>query len=175
MKTALFIDGANIHGACKQLGYDVDYSRLMKAFTNDAFVLRATYYTALLYQPDGTNNLRKILDYLEYNGYTISSKDSKSFEDESTGMTKIKGNMDIEIAVDCMILAQHVDAIILFSGDGDFTYLVKTLQMLGKHVTVVSTMRMVADELRRQADVFIDMAHPKVKMQIQRKHDVERV
>jgi uncharacterized LabA/DUF88 family protein len=175
LKTALFIDGANIHASCKKVGYDIDYAKLKDAFTRDSFVLRATYYTALLYQPDGTNMLRPIIDYLEYNGYSVVSKDSKTFKD-SMGLTKIKGNMDIEIAVDCMAIAEHVDSVILFSGDGDFTYLVKMLQHKGVHVTVVSAMELTADELRRQADVYLDMNDPRVRNAIRRNHQqVERV
>jgi uncharacterized LabA/DUF88 family protein len=70
--------------------------------------------------------------------------------------------MDIELAVDAMELAEHLDHIVLFSGDGDFRTLVEALQHKGKRVSVVSTLTtqppMVADELRRQADQFIDLA-----------------
>jgi uncharacterized LabA/DUF88 family protein len=170
MKTAMFIDGANIHAASKAAGYEVDYSRLIPAFTADPkyTFLRAIYYTATLTQEDGSDNLRKMKDYLEYNGYTIVTKDSKQFTDHVTGVTKVKGNMDVEIAVDCMQLSDHAHNIILFTGDGDFTCLVKAVQGKGCRVTVVSSLDMVADELRRQADAFVDMNNPRVRDAIKR-------
>lgn len=173
MKTVMLIDGANIHAASKQLNYDVDYARLKAAFNREegCTLLRAIYYTATIVKDDGTNPLRKLLDYLEYNGYTVVTKESKQFEDVA-GVIKIKGNMDVEIAVDCMLLSDHVEHIILFSGDGDFTCLVKAAQAKGCRVTVVSTMCMIADELRRQCDDFIDMALPSVRLTIRKDHKI---
>jgi uncharacterized LabA/DUF88 family protein len=169
VKTAIFIDGANIHAASKAVGYEVDYSRLIPAFTgNQSYTfLRAIYYTATLTQEDGSDNLRKLKDHLEYNGYTVVTKDSKKFRD-ATGMVKVKGNMDVEIAVDVLRMSEYVHNIILFTGDGDFTYLVKAVQDRGCRVTIVSAMDMVADELRRQADTFIAMDDPNVRSAIRR-------
>jgi len=103
-----------------------------------------------------------LIDWLDYNGYTMVTKPTKEFID-AAGRRKIKGNMDIELAVDAMELADHLDHLVLFSGDGDFRSLVEALQHKGKRVSVVSTLTtnppMVADELRRQADQFIDLAH----------------
>ena len=69
--------------------------------------------------------------------------------------------MDIEIAIDMMEMAKKVDHIVLFSGDGDFRRLIEAVQREGVRVSVVSTMRtsppMVADELRRQTDAFIEL------------------
>jgi uncharacterized LabA/DUF88 family protein len=97
---------------------------------------------------------------LDYNGYTMVTKPTKEFTDAS-GRRKIKGNMDIELAIDVMEMAEHLDHIVLFSGDGDFRRLVEAVQRRGTRVTVVSTVRsqppMVADELRRQADTFIEL------------------
>jgi uncharacterized LabA/DUF88 family protein len=76
--------------------------------------------------------------------------------------------MNIEIAVDALELARHVDQIVLFSGDGDFRSLVEALQRRGVHVTVVSSVSvrpsMIADELRRQADVFTDVTELRTKI-----------
>lgn len=102
-----------------------------------------------------------MVDWLDYNGYTVVTKATKEFIDAS-GRRKVKGNMDIELAVDAMELAGQIDEMILFSGDGDFRPLVAAMQRRGVHVAVVSTIAtqppMIADELRRQADVFIDLA-----------------
>lgn len=166
MKTAIFIDGANNHAASKALGFDVGFDRLLSFFNKDKSLLRAFYYTAILPVRDGEDTLRPLTDWLDYNGYTVVKKLAKTFVDSQSGLTKVKGNMDMELAVDALLMAEHVDHIILFSGDGDFAYLVKALQQKGVRVTVVSTLcedvrspPMVADELRRAADFFIDLQH----------------
>ena len=159
-KIAVFIDGANLYATSRGLGADIDYKRLLKEFQNRGNLLRAFYYTALI-EDQEYSSIRPLLDWLDYNGYTVVTKPVKEFTD-STGRRKVKGNMDIELAVDAMELASHVDHIVLFSGDGDFRPLVEAVQRKGVRVTVVSTIStqppMIADELRRQADVFLDLA-----------------
>ena len=165
-KIALFIDGANLYATTKGLGFDIDYKRLLKEFQSRGNLLRAFYYTALI-EDQEYSSIRPLLDWLDYNGYTVITKPAKEFTD-STGRRKVKGNMDIELAVDAMELAAHLDHIVLFSGDGDFRPLVESIQRRGVRVTVVSTIvtqpPMVADELRRQADIFLDLAElmPKI-------------
>lgn len=158
-KIAVFIDGANLYATGKALGYDIDYRRLADFFHSSGYLLRISYYTAIL-ESDDYVSIRPLIDWLDYNNYTIVTKYAKEYTNRE-GLRKIKGNMDIELAVDAINLAPHVDHIVLFSGDGDFTYLVKHLQSMGKKVTVMSTSRtkppMVSDDLRRQADSFIDM------------------
>jgi len=158
-RVALFIDGSNLYAAAKSLGFDIDYKRLLKAFTGNGRLIRAFYYTALLEEQE-YSPLRPLVDWLDYNGYTMVTKPTKEFTD-SSGRRKIKGNMDIELAIDVMEMAQHVDHIVLFSGDGDFRRLIEAVQRKGLRVSVVSTVRsqppMVADELRRQADNFIEL------------------
>ncbi|MEZ5910411.1 MAG: NYN domain-containing protein [Hyphomicrobiaceae bacterium] len=159
-RMALFIDGANLYATAKALGFDIDYKRLLVLFRSKGCLLRALYYTALADESE-YSSIRPLVDWLAYNGYTMVTKSTKEFTDAS-GRRKIKGNMDIELAVDAMKLADHLDHIVLFSGDGDFRALVAALQQKGRRVTVVSTLQtqppMVADELRRQADQFIDLA-----------------
>ena len=146
--------------ASRGLGADIDYKRLLKEFQSRGNLLRAFYYTALI-EDQEYSSIRPLLDWLDYNGYTVVTKNVKEFID-SSGRRKVKGNMDIELAVDAMELASHVDHIVLFSGDGDFRPLVEAIQRKGVRVTVVSTIStqppMVADELRRQADTFLDLA-----------------
>jgi uncharacterized LabA/DUF88 family protein len=159
-RIALFIDGANLYATAKALGFDIDYKRLLSLFRSKGQLLRALYYTALADDQE-YSSIRPLIDWLDYNGYTMVTKPTKEFTDAS-GRRKIKGNMDIELTVDAMELAEHLDHVILFSGDGDFRTLVEALQHRGKRVSVVSTMNtqppMVSDELRRQADQFIDLA-----------------
>ena len=158
-RVALFIDGANLYSAARALGFDIDYRRLLKVFREKGRLIRAHYYTALV-EDQEYSPIRPLIDWLDYNGYTMVTKPIKEFTD-AQGRRKVKGNMDIEIAVDVMEIAPHVDHIILFSGDGDFRRLVESVQRQGKRVSVVSTVRtqppMAADELRRQADQFIDL------------------
>ncbi len=159
-KIALFIDGANLYAASKSLGFDIDYRKLLGAFQKRGYLLRAYYYTALI-EDQEYSSIRPLIDWLDYNGYKVVTKPAKEFTD-SMGRRKIKGNMDIELAVDAMEQAETVDHLVLFSGDGDFTTLVEALQRKGRKVSVVSTMAtqppMIADDLRRQADHFIDLA-----------------
>lgn len=158
-RLALFIDGSNLYSAAKALGFDIDYKLLRQEFIRRGKMLRAFYYTALL-ENDEYSPIRPLVDWLNYNGFTMVTKPAKEFTD-SMGRRKVKGNMDVELAVDAMELAPHVDHIVLFSGDGDFRPLVESLQRQGVRVSVVSTIRsqppMIADELRRQADNFIEL------------------
>ncbi len=157
--TALFIDGSNLYAAARALGFDIDYKRLLDMFASKGRLIRAFYYTALV-EDQEYSPIRPLVDWLDYNGYTMVTKPTKEFTDAS-GRRKIKGNMDIELAIDVMEMAEHLDHVVLFSGDGDFRRLVEAVQRKGVRVTVVSTVRshppMAADELRRQADTFIEL------------------
>lgn len=165
-KIALFIDGANLYATAKTLGFDIDYKRLLREFQSRGTLLRAFYYTAII-EDQEYSSIRPLIDWLDYNGFTVVTKATKEFVDQ-TGRRKVKGNMDIELAVDAMELADHVDQIVLFSGDGDFRSLAEALQRKGVRVTVVSTIAsqppMIADELRRQADVFLDLVELQSKI-----------
>jgi uncharacterized LabA/DUF88 family protein len=159
-RVGLFIDGANLFATSKSLGFDIDYKRLLHLFKEETQLVRALYYTALV-EDQEYSSIRPLIDWLDYNGFTMVTKPVKEFTDAS-GRRKFKGNMDIELAVDAMGLAGSLDHLVIFSGDGDFRSLVAALQAKGKRVSVISTLQtqppMVADELRRQADQFIDLA-----------------
>ena len=165
-KIALFIDGANLYATSKSLGFDIDYRRLLQEFQSKGYLLRAYYYTALA-EDQEYSSIRPLIDWLDYNGYTVVTKPTKEFID-ATGRRKIKGNMDIELAVDVMEMADSIDHFVLFSGDGDFRSMVEAVQRKGRKVTVVSTLAtqppMIADELRRQADHFIDLSTLQAKV-----------
>jgi uncharacterized LabA/DUF88 family protein len=159
-RAALFIDGANLYAAARALGFDIDYRRLLEVFAQRGRLIRAFYYTALV-EDQEYSPIRPLVDWLDYNGYSMVTKPTKEYTD-AFGRRKVKGNMDIELAIDVMEMADKVDHIIIFSGDGDFRRLVEACQRKGVRVSVVSTMRsnppMVADELRRQADNFIELS-----------------
>ncbi len=158
-RIALFIDGSNLYAAARALGFDIDYKRLLQEFQAKGRLIRAFYYTALI-EDQEYSPIRPLVDWLDYNGYTMVTKPTKEFTD-AMGRRKLKGNMDIELAVDVLEMAPHVDHIVLFSGDGDFRRLVEAVQRKGVRVSVVSSIKsqppMVADELRRQADTFIEL------------------
>jgi len=165
-RTALFIEGANLYATARALGFDIDYRRLLREFQERGPLLRAFYYTAIVEDQEYTS-IRPLVDWLDYNGYTVVTKPTKEFVDAG-GRRKVKGSMSIELAVNVMELADHIDAMVLFSGDGDYRPLLKAVQRRGVHVTVVSSLAsqppMVADELRRQADAFVDLAELKAKI-----------
>ncbi len=158
-RVALFIDGANLYSAARSLGFEIDYRRLLEHFRKESHLLRAFYYTALVEDAD-YSPLRPLIDWLDYNGYTMVTKPAKEYTDAS-GRRRFKSNMDIELAIDMMDLAPHINHAVLFSGDGDFRRLVEAVQRRGVRVSVVATTRsnppMVADELRRQADTFVEL------------------
>src|SRR5689334_22938963 len=147
-KIALFIDGANLYATAKTLGFDIDYKRLLKEFQGRGTLLRAFYYTAII-EDQEYSSIRPLIDWLDYNGYTVVTKATKEF-------------------IDAMELAEHIDQMVLFSGDGDFRSLVEAVQRRGVRVTVISTIAsqppMIADELRRQADVFTDLVELQSKL-----------
>src|SRR5271165_7136544 len=166
-KIALFIDGANFYATAKALSFDIDYKRLMNEFQSRGTLVRAFYYTAIIEDQDYIS-IRPLVDWLDYNGFTVVTKAGKEFVDSATGRRKTKGNMDVELAINAMELARHIDEMVLFSGDGDFRSLVEAMQRRGVRVTVVSTIAtqpvMIADELRRQADVFVDLTELRTKI-----------
>jgi uncharacterized LabA/DUF88 family protein len=158
-KLALFIDGVNLYATVKALGFDIDCKRLLAEFRSWGTLVRAYYYTAII-EDQEYSSIRPLIDWLDYNGYTVVTETTKEFIDAS-GRRKMKGNMDVELAVQAMELAEHIDHLVLFSGDGNFRPLAKAVQRRGVRITVVSTIasqpQMVADELRRQADDFVDI------------------
>ncbi|HXQ12333.1 MAG TPA: NYN domain-containing protein [Caulobacteraceae bacterium] len=158
-RIALFIDGANLYSSAKNLGFDIDYKKLLAEFRTRGVLVRAYYYTALVENED-YSPIRPLVDWLDYNGYALVTKTAREYTDRE-GRKRWRGDMDVEIAVDMMELADHVDHVVLFSGDGDFRRLVQSVQQKGVRVTVVSTVKsqppMASDDLRRQADAFVEL------------------
>ena len=159
-KIALFIDGANLYSAARGLNFDIDYKKLLDEFRRRGVLIRAYYYTALV-EDQEYSPIRPLVDWLDYNGFTVVTKAAREYTDP-TGRRRFRGDMDIEIAVDMMAIAEQADHLVLFSGDGDFRRLVEAIQHKGVRVTVVSTVKsqppMASDDLRRQCDSFVDLA-----------------
>ncbi len=175
-RTALFVDGSNLYATAKALSFEIDYSRLLNLFRSRCQLVRALYYTVLAEEQE-YSSVRPLVDWLDYNGYTVITKPTKEYGEGTNGRRKIKGNMDIELAVDAMELAEYLDHIILFTGDGDFRCLAEALQHKGKRVSVVSTLEtqppMIADELRRQSDQFIELSTLETQICRTEKTDME--
>jgi uncharacterized LabA/DUF88 family protein len=159
-KSALFIDGLNLHFTAKALGFDIDFKRLLAEFARRGTLVRAYYYTAIFDDSAGYSTIRPLTDWLSYNGFTVVTKPTKEHND-GEGRRAFKRNIGVELSVDAIEIAKQVDQIVLFSGDGDFRRLVEAIQRGGRRVTVVSSLRtsapMIADELRRQADEFLEL------------------
>lgn len=159
-RLGLFLDGAHLHAASRNLGFEVDYKSLLGLFRRQARLLRASYYTALL-DSEEYSPLRPLVDWLGYNGFCVVTKPAREFTD-AAGRRRVRGDIGIELAVDVLTLAPRLDHAVIFAGDGDLRRLAEAAQQLGLRVTVVSTIRtqpgMIADELRRQADQFLDLA-----------------
>lgn len=159
-RLALYIDGANLYSAARALSLEIDFKKLLAEFQTKGRLLRANYYTALL-ENDDYSPIRPLVDWLAYNGFSVIKKAAREFTDRE-GRRRVRGSMDIELAVDMMIAAETVDHIVLFSGDGNFRRLVEAVKAKGVRVTVVSTVQssppMIGDDLRREADAFIDLA-----------------
>jgi uncharacterized LabA/DUF88 family protein len=161
-KTALFIDGANLYKAARSLGFDMDYKSLLAKARAASQLVRAYYYTSIQEDKDQDYSpLRPLVDWLDYNGYSMVTKTAREFTD-ATGRKRFKGSVDIELVVDMLTLAPKLDHIVLFTGNGDFRRAIEAIQAQGVRVTVVSTIKsappMASDELRRQADRFFDLA-----------------
>lgn len=157
-RMALFIDGFNLSVTAKILGFDIDFRCLLNEFESRGVLLRAFYYTTIIEEQNST--VRPLVDWLDYNGYTVVTKMKKEFSDRD-GDRRIKGRINVDLAVDAMELADHIDEMVLFSGDGEYRRLVEAVQRRGVRVKVVSTIAsqppMISDDLRRQADSFIDL------------------
>ncbi len=159
-RVGLFVDGANLYHTTRALGFEIDFAAMLDYFRGGTYLVRAFYYTALV-ETEDYSPLRPLTDWLAYNGWQVVTKPAKQQSDPS-GRMRLKGNMDVELAVDMLELAPQLDHVVLFSGDGDFRRLVEAVQRMGVRVTVVSSTRvqppMIADELRRQADAFLEIA-----------------
>jgi uncharacterized LabA/DUF88 family protein len=158
-RVALFIDGANLYSAAKALAFDIDYRKLLDEFRKRGRLIRAYYYTALVEDQD-FSPIRPLVDWLDYNGYTLVTKAAKEYTD-ANGRRRFKGDMDVELTVDLLQATSFVDHAFLFSGDGDFLAAIEAVQRKGMRVSVVSTIKsnppMASDDIRRAADNFIDL------------------
>jgi uncharacterized LabA/DUF88 family protein len=161
-RTALFIDGPNLFMAAKLLQTQIDYRSLLTHFNENSNLLRASYYSTVVETPgDQYISLTPLLDFLDYNGYTVVKKMSREYTD-AQGNRKAKNHtMKVEMTIDMIELAPRLDHVVLFSGDGDLLMLVDTLKRKGVRTTIVSTVHgetpVISDDMRRIGDSFVDL------------------
>lgn len=160
--TALLIDGKNFYSTACALDITVDWKLLHQEISRQCRLMQALYFTTLPKGEDEHDHIaaKPTLDWMEYNGWTVCTKPGRAFVDHD-GRRKIKGNTDVELAVAAMKLTPHVGHIVLCTGKADYVPLVAYLQETGTRVTVLSSKAvsppMIADDLRRKADDFIDL------------------
>ena len=158
-RLALFIDGSSVYNAAKSLGFEIDYRKLKQEFVRRGRMMRMFYYNTLLLEDEEFTPMRPLMDWLGYNGFTVTGKPMRSYS--GSGQNRLKGSIAVELTTDALMMAQHIDHAVIFSGEGDYAYLVQALQRQGVRVSIVSTLKtehaMVSDELRKQADNFIDL------------------
>ena len=158
-KLALFIDGTSLYSAARGLNLEIDFRKLIQEFRKRGRLLRANYYTTIL-ETEDHNPIRPLVDWLSYNGFNTIVKNAREYTDRE-GRRRVRGSMDLEIATDMLELAPHLDHLVLFSGNGDFRRVVEAVKAKGVRVTVISSVKSqpqtIADELRREADAFIEL------------------
>ncbi|MEJ7585403.1 MAG: NYN domain-containing protein [Acidimicrobiales bacterium] len=146
---AVFVDVANIFYAAKAAGVDIDYVTLLKSASASRDLVRAYAYTGL--DPENENQ-RQFHSFLSRSGYKVISKDIRKYGDG-----RIKANLDIELVVDMMRMATHLDIAVVISGDGDFAPAIRAVQQMGVRVEVISFRGNTSSDLMDVADVFIDI------------------
>lgn len=171
-ETVILVDGANAYAASKALGFAIDYEKVRTTY--DEPVRKAFFFTALPKDIREPSLVRPLVDFLTYNAWTVITHEMSEWTDPDSGQVRKKGNMDTEITVTAMEMASLGYDLVIFSGDGDFHYMVEYVQRrYGCKVTVVSTIvtkpPMCADKLRRQADHFIDLADMRAAIKMEKK------
>lgn len=158
-RLALFIDGTSLFSTARALGLEIDFRKLLAEFRDRGRLLRANYYTTIV-ESDEYSPVRPLVDWLAYNGFNVITKPAREFTDRE-GRRRYRGSMNVDLAIDMLEGATQVDHIVLFAGDGDFRRLVEAVKAKGTRVTVVSSVKgqsqTIADDLRREADIFIDL------------------
>lgn len=155
----MLIDGPSIYQICRSLDVEIDYQALRSIFADAGYLVQARYYTTILndqlYSP-----LRPLIDWLSYNGFIVVTRTMKAGQD-SEQCRRLDHGIVVALAVDAIEISSRLDHVILFTGNGDFLRLVQLLQRRTVRTTVVGTVNgpssMSSDELRRQADTFVDL------------------
>jgi len=145
----VFVDVSNLFYSAKSAGVEVNYCRLLEHAVAGRDLIRACAYTGV--DPDNPNQ-RRFIDFLRANGYKVICKDIHKYEGG-----RIKANLDIEMAVDIMLLSENLDVVVIVSGDGDFVRLVEAVQLRGVRCEVISFGISTSNELIEAADMFTEI------------------
>jgi len=156
-RVALVIDGPNLYGTLKALNRDADFKAIYAYFSAHCRLKNCNYYVALP-TTDEYNPVQKLVDWLGYNGYRVSTKPLRQHIDEE-GRRRVRGSMAVEMAIDMaeMAASSNFDRIVLFSGDTDLRYAIEAAQRKGTPVTMVTSLKSISDEVRWQADRFVEI------------------
>lgn len=146
----IFVDVSNLFYSAKSAEVEVNYCKLLSYATGGRHLIRACAYTGI--DPEN-NSQRKFIDFLSANGYKVVCKDIHKYD---TG--RIKANLDIEIAVDMMLMAQNLDVAVLVSGDGDFARLVSAVQDKGVRFELVGFSNSTSNDLIQMVDAFTEIS-----------------
>ena len=147
-KVGIFFDMSNLYFAARDMGIRIDYARLLEFLVDGRRLHRAYAYLGV--GPDDESH--GFITWLSRNGFRVKTKPLRRYEDGTT-----KANLDMELAIDLLTQAQHLEVAIIVSGDGDFARLVDAAQNLGLRVEVAATPRQASSELIDVADRFIDL------------------
>lgn len=173
-RAAVFIDGANLFFTQRHLGWQIDFSRLMAFFMSRYASVQAYYYVPAS-EPVSEENAA-FTRVLTAHGYRITSKPVKKIVNKETGVTVMKGNLDVELVVDALTGADEYDTFILFSGDSDFLPLLRALKEKGKEIMVYSTQGLSARELLAEPGIaYYDLAVLKERIEQVRPGDSGRI
>ena len=154
-RVAIFIDGENIHYSAKHLNMRLDYLKLCRKLAGSRRLVRSYFYTAVSNQSEGKIDF---INFLKLNGFAVVTKEIKSFNEMEGGGRNVRGLLDMEMAIDVLELSDHLDTVILCSGDGDFKPLVLALGRRGIHVEVCALREMTSTDLIAASDVYTDLA-----------------
>ena len=154
-RVAIFIDGENIHYSAKHLNMRLDYLKLCRKLADGRRLLRSYFYTAVSNQSEGKIDF---INFLKLNGFTVVTKEIKSFNDMEGSSRNVRGALDMEMAIDVLELSEKLDTVILCTGDGDFKALVQAVGRRGIHVEICALREMTSTELIAMADAYTDLA-----------------
>lgn len=165
--TAVLIDGYNTLSTTKLLKFDIDFRKLLNLFQNKTRLVKIYYFASLRDNPADHDPMIPVIQWMMYNGYNVISKKMNEFMNIDN--IQSKGNMDVEISVTVLEMVKSVDHIVLFTGDENFRFLIEAVQRMGTRITVCSSMQcqpqIMSDDLRRQADNFIELNNLKSEIQ----------
>lgn len=154
-RVAVFIDGENIHYSAKHMNMRMDYLKLCRRLAGDRRLVRSYFYTAISNQSEGKIDF---INFLKLNGFTVVTKEVRNFSELDTSTRSVRSSLDMEMAIDVLDMSQHLDSVVLCTGDGDFVPLVAALARRGKHVEVCGLREMTSTDLIAAADEYVDLA-----------------